>query len=314
MRFQGRRNFAWASPKVRVEMKTSFWNSRRDFDVGVLVAELDALAEEATASFDVRVGGVGIVEAELRAEVAQGLRLPTLHGRVTHGDDGHEVGVVELGHRLGHSFAMSFIPAWRDRVDISLGDGGGIAVDHAVPQRLGRGGTRFLSAVATPAAAAAPRPAERTALPALPPPCHRRGRRRQATTDNRGVGCDARAERRLLLLELVHVLLELVGGRAALRERREWMAGEGQRERSIDGIVRIFDLGHLEGRRTGVTGLSARRRRGARGDDPRGEICDPRVSRSRHRVGAAGKACGSAADPTGGSGHKAALSNWITGR
>ena len=30
MRFQGRRNLACFSPKVRVEMKTSFWNSRRD--------------------------------------------------------------------------------------------------------------------------------------------------------------------------------------------------------------------------------------------------------------------------------------------
>ena len=202
-------------------------------DVGVLVAELDALAEEATASFDVRVGGVGIVEAELRAEVAQGLRLPTLHGRVTHGNDGHEVGVVELGHRLGALLRHVVHPKLgADRADISLGDGGGIAVDHAVPQRLGRGGDALLVRGGdTGGGGGAETGGEDRLAGVAANLATDEGAGGKATTDNRGVGCDARAaERRLLLLELVHVLLELVGGRAALRERREWMAGEGQRE------------------------------------------------------------------------------------
>ena len=75
MRFHGKRNFACASPNVRVETY-SFWNSRRDSMSASLSPSSMRLRKRQPASFDVRVGGVGIVEAELRAEVAQGLGAP----------------------------------------------------------------------------------------------------------------------------------------------------------------------------------------------------------------------------------------------
>ena len=70
-------------------------------EVGVLVAELDALAKRRRPTpITVRVGGVGILEAELPRKLrsASGSQL---HGIVAHGDDALEVGVVELGDRLG---------------------------------------------------------------------------------------------------------------------------------------------------------------------------------------------------------------------
>ena len=139
-------------------------------EVGVLVAELDALAEEAAANLDVRVGGVGILEAELLAEVAERLGLPALHGIVAHGDDALEVGVVELGDRLGAVLGhILHAKLGSDGVHVRLGDGRGIAVQHAVPERLGRGGDTLLVRGSDGDGGAGAEAAVSTALAALEP-------------------------------------------------------------------------------------------------------------------------------------------------
>ena len=201
-------------------------------EVGVLVAELDALAEEAAANLDVRVGGVGILEAELLAEVAERLGLPALHGIVAHGDDALEVGVVELGDRLGAILGhVLHAKLGSDGVHVRLGDGRGIAVQHAVPERLGRGGDALLVRGGDGDGGAGAEARGEHSLGGVGARGGARGgANREGAADDDAVGAEAGlAEGGLLRLELIHVLLELVGRGAALRLRLRGKTREGQR-------------------------------------------------------------------------------------
>ena len=207
-------------------------------EVGVLVAELDALAEEAAANLDVRVGGVGILEAELLAEVAERLGLPALHGIVAHGDDALEVGVVELGDRLGAILGhVLHAKLGSDGIHVSLGDGRGIAVEHAVPERLGRGGDALLVRGGDGDGGAGAEARGEHSLGGVGARGGARcGANREGAADDDAVGAEAGlAEGGLLRLELIHVLLELVGRRAALRLRLRGKTREGQRRRGAVG-------------------------------------------------------------------------------
>ena len=179
-----------------------------------------------------RVGGVGILEAELLAEVAERLGLPALHRVLAHGDDGLEVGVVELGDSLGavlgHVLHAEF---GSDGVDVSLGDGGWVAVEHAVPERLGRGGDALLVRGRDGDGGTRAETGGEHSLGGVGARGGARGgANREGSSDDDAVGAEAGlAQGALLRLELVHVLLELVRRRAALRWRLLGKTREGQR-------------------------------------------------------------------------------------
>ena len=192
-------------------------------EVGVLVAELDALAEQPATDFDVRVGGVGILQAELRAEVAQRLGLPALHGVVAHGDDGHQVRVVQLGDALGALLGhVLHAELGADGVNLLFRNRGGVAVHHAVPQRLGRGRDALLVRGGDRRRGGGAEPSGEHGFAGVA--AHLAadaGADGEPAADNRGIRREARAaQRRLLLLELVHFLLERVrAGARVLRGR-----------------------------------------------------------------------------------------------
>ena len=170
MRFHGKRNFACASPNVRVETYTSFWNSRRDSRSASLSPSSMRLRNSRRPTSMCALAA----SASSRPSCARKLRSASGSQPCT---GSSPMGMTDIRYASyssvtpsGHSLAMSFMPNLAPMASTScfviVAGSRFIMPFHSA---LGAAETRFLSAVATAAAAAAPSPAVSTALPALPP-------------------------------------------------------------------------------------------------------------------------------------------------
>mmetsp|Transcript_31252 Transcript_31252/g.50210 ORF Transcript_31252/g.50210 Transcript_31252/m.50210 type:complete len:243 (-) Transcript_31252:314-1042(-) len=170
MRFQGSRNFACFSPKVRVEIKTSFWNSRRDSRSASLSSSSMRRRKRR------RPTSMCALAASESSSPSCARKLRSASG--SHPCTGSSPmgmsvmryasysSVTASGHCLDMSPIPNLLPMASTSAFVMVSGSRPFMPFHSA---LGAADTRFLSAVAQAAAPATPRPAVSTTLTAVPP-------------------------------------------------------------------------------------------------------------------------------------------------
>mmetsp|Transcript_11978 Transcript_11978/g.44556 ORF Transcript_11978/g.44556 Transcript_11978/m.44556 type:complete len:335 (+) Transcript_11978:4128-5132(+) len=170
MRFHGNRNLACCSPNVRVLMYTSFWNSLLDSISASLSPSSILLRNNRRPTSMCAFAASASSKPNCARKFLSASGSQPCTGSSPMGITDMRYASYNSVTPSGQSLAMSFMPNLLPMASTSafVMEAGSRFI-MPFQSALGAADTRFLSAVTTPAAAAAPSPTASAARPALPP-------------------------------------------------------------------------------------------------------------------------------------------------